>query len=88
MDEHRSRCRQGAGIGERLVGEEQAFVGANLKGLQAEAAGTVSGRQFGMGRVTVLGRLHGFPRGGGKGLRDASKAVEAHGPHWKGSHPA
>jgi hypothetical protein len=79
MDEHWARCGQGGWIGERLVREEQTLVLTHLKRLQAEAARAIPGCHFGMDRVTVLGRLHGFFRGGGDRIRNALNSIGAHG---------
>jgi hypothetical protein len=88
MDEHRARCGHGGWIGERLVREEQPFVGTDLERLQAKAARAIPGRHFGMDGVTVLGRLHGFFRAGRDRIRNPLNSVGAHGSVSKESHPA
>src|SRR5829696_641789 len=79
MDEYGTGGRQGVGIGERLVGEQQAFVRTYSKGLQAMATRTVPHRHLDMCRMAVLRRAHGCSRVRSETFRNALNAVEVHG---------
>src|SRR5215216_1589752 len=79
MDEYGTGSGQGVGIGERLIGEQQAFIGTHSKGLQAEATRTVPGRHLGMCRMAVLWRAHGCSRVRSETFRNTLNAVEVHG---------
>ncbi len=78
MNEDRPRRRQRLGIGERLIGEEQPFLRANLEGAQAEAAGTVAAGELRVRGVAVPGRAHGCAYAGREVVRNAVNAIGRH----------
>ena len=79
MDEDRTRGRQGVGIGERLVGKQEALIRADGEGLQAEPTWSVSRGHLRVSRMAVLGRLHGCSRSGSETFGNALDAVAIHG---------